>query len=615
MKVDNIVLPKFRKEKFMTPPKFERTPFEAIFWDIETSSKPVQGGKQIDYKLSCSTHAVIDTNGVIKSRIDKTCWNIDDFVSWVNDYVLNLKNPLLIAHNTGFDLQYSGLIDLLLEYDFMFDVYFQRMTTSIIVMKRDKYKITFMDTLNWFKATLQSLGESIGYPKMGINFDDCSDLELATYCQNDVEIMVKAMQKYCKWLHGRYGIMPKYTMSSDSLKAYRRVMPERSVYVHNNTRLMLNEFSAYYGGRTENYRKGDLSGRMWYYVDVNSLYPYVMSNHAYSGKLIRDFDVSTIEYDVFDNENVNVCANIIVNTDEPFLPYHTDTNTIFPVGRWLGWFCGDELEAILESGKYEQIVSCQKYEATVDFSQYITSLYDARMDAKKQGDPVETYFLKLFMNTLYGKFGQRNDQLEYIGESENEHFGNYKALILGLENNKEIKVLGHQMYEVHRNILGFYSCPIIAAEITANARAYMWKLACQAGRSNVVYTDTDSLFVNQTGYDNLKPYMNDTALGKLKTELASDHLVLHAPKHYVFGEQQKAKGVSPRDKVLENSKILRTRIKTLTQHLQGLNKDQPDEFTQTAYINEKNNKCAHVDLNGYTPIDVSNLDVFLPKGK
>jgi len=74
----------------------------------------------------------------------------------------------------------------------------------------------------------------------------------------------------------------------------------------------------------------------------------------------------------------------------------------------------------------------------------------------------------------------------------------------------------------------------IASFVTAYARCYLWELIEKAGEENVLYMDTDSLFVTKKGYENLKDYLDNKELGKLKLEDVTEDLTIWGAKLYKF---------------------------------------------------------------------------------
>ena len=67
----------------------------------------------------------------------------------------------------------------------------------------------------------------------------------------------------------------------------------------------------------------------------------------------------------------------------------------------------------------------------------------------------------------------------------------------------------------------------------------------QAGWNNIFYTDTDSLFVNYAGYQNLLTEIDSKVLGKLKVEdISKTDTEIRGCKDYTFNSQIKTKGVA-----------------------------------------------------------------------
>jgi hypothetical protein len=72
---------------------------------------------------------------------------------------------------------------------------------------------------------------------------------------------------------------------------------------------------------------------------------------------------------------------------------------------------------------------------------------------------------------------------------------------------------------------------------------YLQQLINQAGKHNVFYCDTDSLFINDQGLANLKQLIKPGVLGKLKLEWSSDDVEIHGLKDYRVGSLVKIKGI------------------------------------------------------------------------
>jgi hypothetical protein len=61
--------------------------------------------------------------------------------------------------------------------------------------------------------------------------------------------------------------------------------------------------------------------------------------------------------------------------------------------------------------------------------------------------------------------------------------------------------------------------------------------------ANVVYCDTDSLWVNAAGFARLQGRIHPSKLGALKLEATHEWVTIHGPKDYVTPSGWKTKGV------------------------------------------------------------------------
>ena len=129
------------------------------------------------------------------------------------------------------------------------------------------------------------------------------------------------------------------------------------------------------------------------------------------------------------------------------------------------------------------------------FSNFVNSLFESRLEARKSGNEALAYVYKILMNSLYGRLGinpkctitnvcsekeykdfMRNCELRYSDKlSENTYIVSY------LSNTKT----GSDYWNPPK-----YSAVQLAAAITASARIYMYPYI---SRDDCYYTDTDSV--------------------------------------------------------------------------------------------------------------------------
>jgi DNA polymerase type B, organellar and viral len=215
------------------------------------------------------------------------------------------------------------------------------------------------------------------------------------------------------------------------------------------------------------------------------------------------------------------------------------------------------MDNALKLGYHFDIIKGYEFEKGNIFEGYIDKLYNLRLQYEK-GEPMNLV-AKLLMNSLYGKFGMKNqstiveifntsdilennifnEMLETFGESiqHKVNIDNYvitvRDALISLRYNEE----EHMHHGLDVNIA-------IASAITGGARMWM-SIFKNNPEYKLYYSDTDSGVFDKP----LPSYMVGDGLGKFKLEHVISRAVFLAPKVYAFitedGEEIiKIKGVS-----------------------------------------------------------------------
>ncbi|NIQ91320.1 MAG: hypothetical protein GWN93_20850, partial [Deltaproteobacteria bacterium] len=146
--------------------------------------------------------------------------------------------------------------------------------------------IVFIDLMNYFKMSLAKLGESMGYPKLHIDFNTCTTDELARYCRNDVYVMVQAWKKWTAFLRENDLGVWAPTLPAQAFNAFRHRFMSSDIMIHSHQKALDLERDAYHGGRTEVFRHGFFNTRQYYLLDVNSMYPAMMKHRLFPTALV-----------------------------------------------------------------------------------------------------------------------------------------------------------------------------------------------------------------------------------------------------------------------------------------------------------------------------------------
>ena len=410
--------------------------------------------------------------------------------------------------------------------------------------------------------------------------------DIVKYCFQDCFLLLKLVQKLRGFIEKLFNISynQKFlnfkwfqpTLSLLSINLWQTLTPPTKViYGCEDLNLYQIEKDSYYGGMTLNIRKffKDEENYLYHY-DIISSYPSVMKSctmpikfkdHIIQKKPIPLFLMKKLEayylyrvkY-VFKDDCKIPCFPTRINLNKKGLNglIYFKTNEDQEKDSWI-W--GVELMMARSQLKKCDIYEEKQYYGEMIFADYITLIYNERDKAKKEKNESFAYFLKLVMNSCYGKFGQQkySNNLYMNGNELQEFLCNENSLDINAKI-KNINILeelpNEETYfnvKLHPNstLNWIGSCVKISSYIAAHARSSLYAGMLDVGLENIYYFDTDSIFTTKPIQNKL--FLKDR-LGDWKIE---ENNIIEAyflnPKVYMYKtkdgkETFKCKGIPSR---------------------------------------------------------------------
>lgn len=533
-----------RKRHQLRKNKANQRPVRHLFVDIESRLVPLEDGKtehRLWFGWACFWRRRVDR---LKDTLEYTLFHgVDEFWDLVLHY-RKAKEPLyLIAHNVAYDFGVMNIFDNLEERDFTLSSFYTSGMTSIIKFTSKKGVIYVLDNGNYFTGTLAKWGEAIGFPKDQVDPLTAAYEDALPYCKRDVEILQRLWRNLYAFLGdndlGNWG----RTLPSQAFSAFRHRFMSHRIIIHAESRALELERAGYHGGRTSIFFKGKLTDGPYYKLDVNSMYPHVMAEHRYPNVHMNIKIPSSLRELETKLKHYAVMADVTINAPDPIYPVKQRQHIIYPVGHFRTVLTTPELAYGLTKGHIEYIHTLSYYRQEYLFRDYVSFFYALKLQYAQEPDNPYYAFAKLYLNSLYGKFGQKKHTWERIdadtnGLADTDYYVNLKTGQRGI-----VYRFGSTLWTCQEAGEAYNSFPAIAAHVTAYARMYLWELRELAGRENFYYTDTDSCIVNSQGLANLHHLLDKTKLGMLKIEGVAREVELLAPKVYKFGDSVKRKGV------------------------------------------------------------------------
>lgn len=360
---------------------------------------------------------------------------IDGFMKWCEN---QKDNPKVMFHNLKFDAQF--IIYYLLTHGFTHVEDKKKRTTktfTTLISDKGMYysievyfykkgkkvkKVTFQDSLKLIPLSVNAIGKAFKFPEQKLEIDykahdylpEGSPLtpEEEEYLKHDVLIVAKAVDYF--YSQG----LTRMTIGSCAMEEYKKLISKRAFVRYFPTpKYDADVRQSYRGGFT--YLEPQYAGKIiknGIVLDVNSLYPSVMYDcylpfgtpiyfkGQYKEDLIYPLYTQMIrcQFEIKKNKipTVQIKGSIFFRGNE----YLTSSNYETVV------LCLNSVDLKLFFEHYDvynlEYISGWKFKATKGlFTDYIEKWSSEKIKAKEENNPGMYLIAKLFLNSLYGKFG------------------------------------------------------------------------------------------------------------------------------------------------------------------------------------------------------------------
>jgi len=431
-----------------------------------------------------------------------------------NDFVdfVAAKRIILYAHNGG-------------KFDWHFLSHrFEPDSDLLIINSRlSRFSIgkcEFRDSMNLMPIALEQYQkQKFDYTKMHKNFRADHMDEIRHYLESDCVNLFNLVYSF-ELEYGRH-----MTAASAAMNYWQHVLKNK---VPRSGPDFYDKFAPfYYGGRVQCFEYGDIVGD-FQSVDINSAYPFAMlSEHPYSltyeqktGKPRKKMEKWGPMFFVIDCI-ARGCFPYRGTNKSLYYPADDEARIYFVTG----W----ELIAAIETETIENLVIVEYYEfdETINFSEYVNHFWKRRQEYKDAKDKGGEIYAKLFLNSLYGKFGQDIRKYKnYTLKSPSE----LPKILASMEDGSSIQDFKEWIILAEQSATGrtrFFNLAT-AASVTGFVRAKLWRAICGAERP--LYCDTDSITAVSFGND----VVLSKDLGDWGIEFEYDRVVICGKKLYTM---------------------------------------------------------------------------------
>lgn len=398
-------------------------------------------------------------------------------------------------------------------------------------------RMIFVDTLNWFRCPLRELGDACGLPKLSMPAWDASNEEWFTYCSRDTEILFQTFTRLVAFAKEQQLGVFRYTAASQAMSVFRHRFMKKQIYVHGNAKVKAWERASYFGGRSEVFRWGKIDTQC-HLVDVNSLFPSIMRECRVPTNLVSYDECTMASPTLSRHDAESSLAEVYISTDRAIYPCRRDGAICYPTGRFWTYLCGAELAAAVGNDDIRAIRRIARYDCSVIFDAFVNEFWAMRRAFRESGNSLYATFAKTIMNSLYGKFAQR--QPKWQPAAEPPIMDDWSRLVipnLVTGETTEYRSFGDYIQQRMPDAERDDTLIAIPAFITAAARIRMNGLREVAGKANTYYQGVDGLIVNDAGLTALEQAgeVEFTTLGKMRLDYTGSPTTIYGVADYRLG--------------------------------------------------------------------------------
>lgn len=491
-----------------------------------------------------------------------------EFWKLIEQYSYSRSKLYVVSHHLEVDFMPLGGFKALYANGWSLDNLISHGRVVTLYCHKEGKSLIIMNNGNLFDGSIEEWGKELGLPKLKMPSAKDSLENWLEYCMRDTKIVALMWDNLLAFMDKHDLGNFKLTRASLALNAYRHRFMSKPIAIHAHPEALALERSGYHGGRFEALQIGDHPETLYYQLDINSMYGYIETAcqlpyelRGYKNKLtLRGLERLLTKY--------SVIAEIEINSPEPFFPIKEGIHVNYPTGSHLVTFCTPELIYALKKGYIKKIHRCSWYRQDFIFRDYARYFLNLKETYQKENNKPMRALAKFFPNALYGKFGQYGYKDTVIGECPLSEFKVVQSMSADTGKRSTLIYYGGKIHMTTRIDTSWYTFVAISAHITAFARMMLYNLMVKAGFQNVYHVATDSLIVNQQGYDALHDEIDPHISGKLKLEKTFKQLSIKGINDMVTDGLEKIKGIPKKAVKLSDDTYLITEWVRLTTLLQ-----------------------------------------------
>lgn len=463
------------------------------------------------------------------------------------DFVVGWCKPktrtVVWAHNLGYDIRISQLMDMLPDLGWHMDWCNLGANVSTMTWRSERGTLTFADLFSWLPMPLKDIGDMVGLKKRDMPADRDRAEFWHKYVCRDVMIVYRAVSEIVEFIRMEDLGNWQPTGAGMAFATWRHKFLKHKVLVHDNAEALDAERKAMHTGRAEAWKHGKLRGQTWVEVDLRQAYVRIARDYELPTKL--KFHTGSITLGQYREltRRFAVLARAEVRTSVPSVPCHHKGNTVWPTGVFDTWLWDGELSIALDNAESVRIRECYVYTRAPILAEWADWVLKTQEREDEQATEVVRRWIKHSGRTLIGRIALRTSQWAVWGANPTGEAGISYEVDADTGRVYRLMHAGTRTFKEEARVEGHDSLPQITGYVMAMCRVWLWEAIQAAGEENVAHCDTDCVLVNVDGLARMRDHYGDRFLELWQIKAMYESLTVYGPRNYRGDGVRKVSGV------------------------------------------------------------------------
>ncbi|MHB1853466.1 MAG: hypothetical protein ACYCSJ_01380 [Acidimicrobiales bacterium] len=492
-------LPNGRRDgrHWLAPARQTWTPAVTGFFDTETVPEMV-GDTEVQ-RLRLWVASIVTRRHKTPSRVGVRSARGHtgaELADWLTAECGRHESVWLWAHNLGFDLTTTRLLDRLAELGWTLTSVAMTGKSAVVRMRRGKTALCLLDSFSWLQAPLAEIGTMVNVVKPDLPAWGDGDEAWWRRCEADVEILAAAVLELLGWWDEQHLGHFSVTGAGCGFSTIRSHLRPYTVMADPTPEVRRFERGAIFGGRRDLTTWGPCDTGPWVLLDFENAYP-TMAGHLALPTIPRGWAEDVAAPVLADPPpNVGYMADVTVRTAQPRYPARVGPDVVFPVGTFTTTLAGPELTLAARRGDLLEVRRARAWHTApvlTAWSQWILSVLH---DPEAGAPGVARKAAKGWSRSGLGKFAGRTSESADRGPAWAEGW----TAVRGWDTERAapallLELAGRRMWMV-RNQETMTAVPAVFAWIESAVRHRLRAVLEELGEDTWVQSDTDGLLAS-----------------------------------------------------------------------------------------------------------------------